>query len=59
MKPKLIPVLEDCIIDGIQLGWSRAFKHDDDPPSNVVQKHIYDAIWMAIHEAFDFPSEEQ
>ena len=59
MKPKLIPVLENCIESGIQVGWNRAFKHDDDPPSHVVHKHIYDAIWLELHEAFDLPEAEQ
>jgi hypothetical protein len=59
MKPKLIPVLENCIESGIQLGWSRAHKHEDNPPLNVVHQHIYDAIWLELHEAFDFAEADQ
>lgn len=54
MKAKIIPLLEQCIDTGIQRGWDRAWKHDDDPPAAVVQDRIREAIWNELHEAFDF-----
>ena len=54
MKPRLIPLLEQCIEAGIQRGWDRAWKHDDDPPAATVQERIREAIWLELHEWFDF-----
>lgn len=58
MKPKIIPLLEQCIDTGIQRGWSRAWKHDDDPPADLIQQRINEAIWSELHEWFDFDDKE-
>jgi hypothetical protein len=58
MKPKLIPLLEQCIETGIQRGWARAWKHNNDPPSTEVQAHIQKEIWCELHEWFDFDENE-
>lgn len=58
MKAKLIPLLEQCIDTGIQRGWDRAWKHNDDPSSETVQASISQAIWCELHEWFDFDGAE-
>lgn len=54
MKPKTIPLLENCIKDGIAYGWSRAHKHVDHPSEDLIKQEIENHIWNAIYESFDF-----
>lgn len=58
MRAKLIPLLEQCIETGILRGWARAYKHDDNPQSEAVQERIREAIWLELHEWFDFDEYE-
>lgn len=59
MKPKLLRILEDCIADGIGHGFTRAHKHTDTPDRSVIESQIYDAIFLQIHEYFDFEEIEK
>ena len=54
MKPKLIPMLEQCIEMGISLGYNRAFKHNDKPTKEEFEHEIHKAIMNEIYEWFDF-----
>ena len=54
MKPKIYPILEECIESGIRFGFRRAFKHDDDPSEEQVVEHMLREIMNAICEKFDF-----
>lgn len=54
MKPKLLPLLERCIEDGLELGYNRAHKHVDTPTQQQIVNNQYDAIMNQIFEAFDF-----
>ena len=54
MKPKIYPILYECIESGIQFGFRRAFKHDSDPSEAQVVDHIMNEIMAAINEKFDF-----
>jgi hypothetical protein len=58
MKPKVIPLLEQCISSGIERGWNRAHKHDDEPSPGVIKDCIDEAIWSDLHEFFDFPEHD-
>lgn len=49
----MLPLLERCIEEGIELGWSRAHKHTDAPTEEQIRSHINEAIWLTIHEWFD------
>ncbi len=53
MKPKILPVLEMCIENGLAYGYTRAFKHDDDPTEEQITQAIKDAIMHEIYEWFD------
>ena len=54
MKPKSMHVLEMCIENGVNLGVSRAFKHNDNPPRELLAEKVEQAIWEQLHEWFDF-----
>lgn len=58
MKARTLKLLERCIEDGIAYGWQRAYKHDDDPPSEQIQDQIMLAIINEIHEWFEFEQGE-
>ena len=53
MKPKLIPLLELCIENGINRGFTRAFKHNDNPNGGQIKESIAEAIMFEIYEWFD------
>ena len=59
MKPKLLPLLERCITDGIERGYARAHKHTDTPPPNVIIDQIYENIMHELYEAFDFTEDRE
>lgn len=59
MTPKFIQLLEECIMDGIQLGHNRAYKHADSPERDIINEAIFNAVLAEIHEWFDFESEEK
>lgn len=54
MKPKLLPLLQDCINDGLSLGYQRAFKHDDTATKEQICGAQFNAIFENIFERFDF-----
>ncbi|CAB5222019.1 hypothetical protein UFOVP242_233 [uncultured Caudovirales phage] len=58
MKPKILPVLEQCIEHGTIRGYNRAYKHDDDPSSDVITQTIFNCIMEEIHEWFEFSEKE-
>lgn len=54
MEPKFFPVLEMCIQNGIRLGYSRAFKHNETPEEETIFMEIEKAIENEIYEWFNF-----
>lgn len=58
MKPKMYPLIEMCIKNGIDYGWARAHKHFEHPPEGIVKKEIEDAISHEIYEWFDIGEDE-
>ena len=54
MTPKFIPVLEMCIDNGVGLGYSRAFKHNDNPSEEEITDQIKQSIMNELYEWFDF-----
>lgn len=58
MKPKTIPLLEQCIANGIILGQTRATKHNEHPTTAQIREAIERAIMEEIHEWFSFEPEE-
>jgi hypothetical protein len=58
MKPKPHLVLELCIKNGIDYGWTRAHKHRVKPPEEIIKQEMEEAIWQQIWEWFDMEIEE-
>lgn len=57
MKPKFYPILTDCIERGVQFGLNRAYKHDDNPPRDVIAQAVENEIMIQLHEYFVFDGE--
>lgn len=54
MKPKLFPLLEQCIENGLKCGYNRAHKHIDNPTDDQIFDQQHSAIMGEIWEWFDF-----
>jgi hypothetical protein len=50
-------VMCDAVERGIDYGWNRAHKHDDDPLPETIKHHIEEAILNEICEYFEFVEE--
>ena len=53
MTPKIFPILEMCIENGVSLGYSRAFKHNDTPTEKTIKENIFRAIIEELDQWFD------
>jgi hypothetical protein len=58
MKPKPHLVLEMCIKQGIDWGWTRAHKHFINPPENILKEEIENAISHEIYEWFNMENDD-
>jgi len=54
MTPKFLQLLEKCILDGVILGHTRAYKHTDSPSESDINQSIVNEVFNEIHEWFDF-----
>lgn len=54
MKPRLIPLLDQCIENGFAQGWRKAHKHTENPKEEFIREQVRIAIWDQLHEWFDF-----
>ena len=57
MQPKIRVILEKAIEEGVRHGYSRAYKHNDDPSDGAVIEAIGDAVMNAIDDYFTFDKE--
>lgn len=57
MRPNEYKVLEMAVSDGVELGWNRAHKHNDEPDPEQIQASILDAVTAQICEWFIFEGE--
>lgn len=48
-------VLAECVERGIERGWYRAHKHDEDPPPENIRHHIEQEVMNEVCEYFRFP----
>jgi hypothetical protein len=53
MKPNILKLLNQCIEDGVAIGYSRAHKHTESPSVERITECISKEIEMEIHEWFD------
>lgn len=47
-------LMEQCVEDGVSIGWLRAHKHTDTPTPTQIQQQIMDAVMNEICEWFVF-----
>ena len=59
MKPKTHQLIEFAIENGLKLGYSRAYKHNDNPAQDYILNQQLEAIMLEIHNWFDFPENNQ
>ena len=58
MKPNIHKILELCISQGIDRGWNRAHKHNDNPSEYIIKDNVEENIMYEIAEYFTFDSED-
>lgn len=54
MQPDSYKLLEMCVENGINLGYRRAYKHNDAPDEELLTQCIQTAIMSEISEWFIF-----
>ena len=54
MKPKFNLLLETCILNGVILGHTRAYKHNNNPSQTDINESIVNEVLNELHEWFDF-----
>ena len=54
MKPKIRPILELCIDEGVRVGYHRAHKHTEQPNEDWVIETINNEIMNVIDLYFEF-----
>lgn len=57
MKPKVLPILEIAITEGINYGWVRAHKHNENPEEDIIKQSIQEQILNSLYQYFDFEVE--
>tara|TARA_R110000868_G_scaffold221566_1_gene473309 strand:+ start:80 stop:280 length:201 start_codon:yes stop_codon:yes gene_type:complete len=59
MKPNYYQIIRNCVEIGCRHGFSRAHKNTDDPPYDVIEICVQDAIMFEITSKFIFPIIEE
>jgi hypothetical protein len=54
MKPKFRNVLEIAIEQGVRYGYSRAYKHNENPTEGAIIDSICEEVMNSLDEWFDF-----
>jgi len=54
MKPRMYNILSECIENGVELGYRRAFKHTDSPSEDSIIESIHREILNKVCEYFIF-----
>jgi len=58
MKAKMRVILEMAIEEGVRRGYSRAYKHVENPTEGAIIEQIEDAVMSQIYEYFTFDEED-
>jgi hypothetical protein len=54
MRPKVYPLLEQCIESGVAHGLRRAYKHDNSPSEEFIASSIVTSTLEELSEWFEF-----
>ena len=57
MRPKIRPLLEMCINEGVLRGYRRAHKHVENPTEESICQHIEEQVMSSLYEYFEFDEE--
>ena len=58
MKPKAYAILARAVEEGVKRGYSRAFKHVENPEQHVIEDAVIDAVMGEICDVFTFDEDE-
>lgn len=53
LVPKTYDLLDRCVGDGIEIGYTRAHKHNDAPSKELIIQEIHREVMNEICEWFD------
>jgi hypothetical protein len=59
MKPKVYPVLEMAVDDGVVYGLNRAYKYTDNPSREEIIAQITNSVMNSICEWFELSDEDR
>jgi hypothetical protein len=59
MKPKVYPVLDMAVENGVHYGLNRAYKYTDDPSREQIVAEVTEAVLNSICEWFDLSDEDR
>jgi hypothetical protein len=59
MRPKFRIILEQAIQEGVRRGYSRAYKHIDNPSEGAIIENIEEQVMSSIYEYFTFDEEDE
>jgi len=59
MKPKIYPVLDMAVRDGVNYGLNRAYKYTDTPTRDQVVSAVTDCVLNSICEWFDLEPDQE
>jgi len=59
MRPKIRPLLEMCINEGVLRGYRRAHKHVENPTEESICEHIEEQIMSSLYDYFNFPNDDE
>jgi hypothetical protein len=59
MKPKLYPVLQMAVEEGVTYGLTRAHKHTDKPTHDQVVNAVTEGVLTSICEWFDLDQDQE
>lgn len=54
MKANMYKLIERCVEEGVQYGYTRAHKHTDHPTQEQLEDQIIQAVMNEICEWFEF-----
>ena len=58
MKPRIYPLIEQCVETGVTRGYRLARKHVDNPSEDAIIERITNAVMAEFHEWFIFNNNE-
>jgi hypothetical protein len=54
MKPRMLPLVEQCVEAGVTRGYRLAHKHVEHPTEEATIERITDAVMAEFHDWFTF-----